>query len=53
MGELLRRLDAIDRRLEKVLDDHEGRLRKLEKYAYALPPTLFVACASVAAALFK
>lgn len=48
---VLTRLDAIDKRLDKVLDDHEQRLRKVEHWIYAVPPTLLLAMASVVAAV--
>lgn len=53
LGVVLSRLDAIDKRLDKVLDDHEIRLRKVEHWIYAVPPTLVLAVASVVAAVLK
>lgn len=53
VGVILSRLDAIDKRLDKVLDDHEIRLRKVEHWIYAVPPTLLLAAASVVAAVLK
>lgn len=50
---VLTRLDAIDKRLDKVLDDHETRLRKVEHWIYAVPPTLLLAAASIIAAVLK
>lgn len=34
------------------LSDHEVRVRELERWKYALPPTLLLAAASMAVALF-
>lgn len=56
---LLAKLDAIatklaemDRRFEKVSDDHEARLRRLEAWSYALPVSLVLAIGSVGTSLF-
>ena len=56
---LLTKLDAInakliemDRRFEKVSDDHEARLRRLEAWSYALPVSLVLAIGSVGTSLF-
>lgn len=53
LGELYRLLQGIESRLDRVLDDHETRLRKLERWQYAMPPTFLLAAASVVAAIFK
>lgn len=34
------------------IDDHEGRIRSLEKWAYAIPPTLILAAGSAVVAIF-
>lgn len=56
---LITKLDAIatklaemDRRFEKVSDDHEARLRRLEAWSYALPVSLVLAVGSVGTSLF-
>lgn len=56
---LLTKLDAIatklaemDRRFEKISDDHEARLRRLEAWSYALPVSLVLAVGSVGTSLF-
>ena len=56
---LLTKLDSIaaklaemDRRFEKVSDDHEARLRRLEAWSYALPVSLVLAIGSVGTSLF-
>lgn len=38
------KLDTI---VQHLMDDHEARLRSLEKWRYALPPTLVLAVASI------
>lgn len=48
---LKERLDQFEAKLDKALDDHESRLRRLEAWSYALPPTFLVAVASLVAAL--
>lgn len=47
------RLDTIERRLDRVLDDHEARIRRAEAWIYALPAALIAAAASVAIAIVK
>lgn len=51
--EVLRSLDRMEAKLDKVTDDHELRLRKVERWVYAVPPTLLLAAASIVAALFQ
>jgi hypothetical protein len=41
----------LEARVDKTLDDHEHRLRRIEKWLYALPPTLMLVIASALAAL--
>jgi hypothetical protein len=53
LGELGRSLARIEARLDLITGDHERRLRDLEKWKYALPPTVAVAAASVIAAIFR
>ncbi len=50
---VLARLDAIDKRLDKVLEDHEQRLRKVERWVFAIPPTLLIAAATIIASVLK
>lgn len=47
MGEISRTLNRMEERLERVVDDHEGRLRRLERWSYALPPTIVTAGAGL------
>lgn len=49
LGELARSLERIESALAKVTDDHEARLRKVERWVYAVPPTIVLAVASVVA----
>lgn len=51
LGEISRQLEKIERRLDRILDDHEVRLRKVERWVYAVPPTLLLAAASIIAAI--
>lgn len=53
LGEVVRSLTRIEARLDSKMDDHERRLRDLEKWKYALPPTVAIAAASVIAAIFQ
>lgn len=53
LGELGRSLARIEAKVDTVTGDHEKRLRAVERWMYALPPTIAVAIASVAAAIFK
>ena len=46
------KLIEMDRRFEKVSDDHEARLRRLEAWSYALPVSLVLAIGSVGTSLF-
>ena len=41
----------LESRVDTTLDDHEHRLRRIEKWLYALPPTLMLVIASALAAL--
>lgn len=53
LGEIGRKIDSLDSSVKKVLDDHESRLRSIEKWMYAVPPTLLIAIASVVASIMK
>lgn len=53
LAEIGRKLDSLDSKLSKILDDHEIRLRKVERWVYSVPPTLLLAMASIIAAIFK
>lgn len=50
-AEIVRTLKRIEARLEQVTGDHEQRLRKVERWVYAVPPTLILAVASIIAAV--
>lgn len=39
--------------LVKAVPDHEERIRSLEKWAYAIPPTFLLAVAAVISAFVK
>jgi hypothetical protein len=51
LGEIARSLHRIEEQLSKGFDDHEGRIRKVERWMYAVPPTIVLAVASVIAAV--
>lgn len=52
-GEIVRSLQRIEARLDTVTGDHETRLRNVERWVYAIPPTLILAGGSVLAAIFR
>lgn len=49
LGEIHRTMQRIEQKVDKVTDDHEARLRRVEKWMYAVPPTVILAVASVVA----
>lgn len=53
LGELGRSLARMEAKLDAVTGDHEKRLRNVERWTYALPPTVVVAIASVVAQLLR
>jgi hypothetical protein len=53
MGEITRTLARMDNRMERVIDDHEHRLRRIEKWMYLLPPTVITAGAAVILAVLN
>lgn len=53
MGEVQRMLTRMDQRMERVIDDHEARLRKVERWMYVLPPTIITAAAAVILAIVR
>lgn len=53
LGEIHRTLARLEAQIAKVTDDHEKRLRAVERWVYAVPPTLILAAASIVAAIFK
>jgi hypothetical protein len=53
LGEVARSLQRIERQLDTVTGDHEARLRKVERWVYAVPPTLFLAAASMIGAVVR
>ena len=50
IDERLRRIEA---KLDEVTSDHERRLRAVEKWVYAIPPTLLIAIAAIVAAIIE
>lgn len=52
-GEIVRTLERIERRLDAVAGDHEQRLRKVERWMYAVPPTLVLSLGSIVALFVK
>lgn len=53
LGELGRSLARIEAKVDTVTGDHEKRIRAVERWVYALPPTAVLAIASAAAAILK
>lgn len=51
LGEIARTLARLELKLDAVAGDHEDRLRKVERWVYAVPPTLILALASIVAAV--
>lgn len=47
LGEIHRTMTRIEQKVDKVTDDHEVRLRRVEKWMYAVPPTVVAAVTSV------
>lgn len=41
---------SLDRKLDKVTDDHEARLRRLEAWSYGIPVAALIALGSMVAA---
>ena len=42
---------GLDKKLDKFIDDHEVRLRRLEAWSYGIPVAALIAIGSMAAAL--
>jgi len=53
LGEIARTVERVESKLDKAIDDHEQRLRRAERWIYALPPTLLLAAGSAAAQLLR
>lgn len=53
LNEIHRTLARLEQQIGKVTDDHERRLRAVERWVYAVPPTLVLAAASIIGAIFK
>jgi hypothetical protein len=53
LGELRRTLARIELRQEGVVQDHEARLRRVERWVYAVPPTIVVSAAAVVVAIVR
>lgn len=51
LGEVLRTVRRMEDSLKEVTGDHEQRIRKVERWMYAVPPTIVLAIASVIAAV--
>lgn len=52
-AEMGRWLERIEAKLDKAIDDHERRLRQVERWVYGLPPTFLLAVASLIVAYVK
>lgn len=53
MGEIGRSLGRLEAKIDRSLEDHEQRLRRTERWVYALPPTLIASLVSLAIALLS
>lgn len=53
MGELQRTLARIEAGQARVVEDHEARLRRVERWVYAVPPTLITAGAAIIIAIVR
>lgn len=51
LDEWNRRLEKLEGRIDRLLDDHESRLRRLEAWSYAIPVAALVSIGSVIAAV--
>lgn len=53
MGEIGRSLGRLEHKIDRSLEDHENRLRRAERWVYALPPTLIASLVSLVIALLS
>ena len=53
LGEIGRTLTRLEGQIGRVTDDHEKRLRNVERWVYAVPPSLLLSAGAVLAALLK
>jgi hypothetical protein len=53
LGEIGRTMARMDARMERVVDDHEHRLRRVERWMYVLPPTVITAGCAVILAIVR
>lgn len=53
MGELQRTLARIEAGQARVVEDHEQRLRRVERWVYAVPPTVIVSAGAVILAIVR
>lgn len=53
LGEIYRTLVRVENHIAEVKSDHENRLRKVERWVYAVPPTLLLALATILPNLVK
>jgi len=53
LGELQRTLARIEAGQARVVEDHEARLRRVERWVYAVPPTILVSAAAVITAIIR
>jgi len=50
---IAQKVDQIDQKLDDSLIDHEERLRRTERWMYALPASLITALISIVVALYS
>lgn len=50
---VVERIDSLRQAVDKIVLDHEARIRRLEAWAYALPVTALTAAGAIVVALVK
>ena len=53
MGELQRSLARIEAGQTRMMEDHEQRLRRVERWVYAIPSAVIVSAAAVVVAVIR
>jgi hypothetical protein len=52
-GELQRTLARIEAGQVRVVEDHEARLRRVERWMYTVPPTIVVSATAIIIAIVR
>lgn len=53
IGEVGRTVLRLEAKIDGALADHENRLRRVERWVYALPPTFLLAAVSLGLAVME